>query len=490
MRARRGGEWLVRIEDVDVPRTRAGAEGAILATLERYGFAGTAPSSASRSARRSTRRRSSSSPPAARLRVRLHAARAGARAAPAPAASASIPAPAATAFPRSGSAQRRGACRVRVGEPRIECRDRLQGAQAQDLARDVGDFVVRRADGFSRISSPSSSTTRCKASRTSCAAPICSRRRRGRSSCSGGSARDAVVSARADRDQRAGGEKLSKQTHAAPLARRRRCRRLLAAWRFLDQPAAHGARAPASVAEFWAWAIARGTPARLPPVPMLPAPAGVAAEARRRGYNLGPASLSDGTRAIAVAVRAESPPMTTLVVVRKNDEIAIAADSLTTFGDTRLVRRSSTARPTRSSTTSGTYIGLCGSAAHQLVFESLLAKHTRPRLLRQGRDLRDVPQAASDPEGAALPQSEGGGGRPVRVDADHRARSPTGTASSACTRCARCSSTRSSGRSGSGREFALGAMHAQYARLNTAEAIAARRHRGRRDVRQEFRRCR
>ena len=28
--------------------------------------------------------------------------------------------------------------------------------------------------------------------------------------------------------------------------------------------------------------------------------------------------------------------MTTIVVVRKGDEIAIAADSLTTFGDTRL----------------------------------------------------------------------------------------------------------------------------------------------------------
>jgi len=28
--------------------------------------------------------------------------------------------------------------------------------------------------------------------------------------------------------------------------------------------------------------------------------------------------------------------MTTLVAVRKNDEVVIAADSLTTFGDTRL----------------------------------------------------------------------------------------------------------------------------------------------------------
>ena len=34
-----GGEWLVRIEDVDTPRTRPGAEAGILATLERYGFA-------------------------------------------------------------------------------------------------------------------------------------------------------------------------------------------------------------------------------------------------------------------------------------------------------------------------------------------------------------------------------------------------------------------------------------------------------------------
>src|SRR4029077_20172039 len=47
---------------------------------------------------------------------------------------------------RHGRAQR--ALRVRVGRERVEFRDRLQGAQAQDLAREVGDFVVRRADGL------------------------------------------------------------------------------------------------------------------------------------------------------------------------------------------------------------------------------------------------------------------------------------------------------------------------------------------------------
>jgi ATP-dependent HslUV protease subunit HslV len=66
--------------------------------------------------------------------------------------------------------------------------------------------------------------------------------------------------------------------------------------------------------------------------------------------------------------------MTTIVIVRKGDTAAIAADSLTTFGDTRLaaVHDRTYDKIVRYK---DTYIGLCGSAAHQLVFESLLAKH-------------------------------------------------------------------------------------------------------------------
>ena len=66
--------------------------------------------------------------------------------------------------------------------------------------------------------------------------------------------------------------------------------------------------------------------------------------------------------------------MTTLVVVRKNNEVAIAADSLTTFGDTRMSAQFDSTYD-KIVHHKGTYIGLCGSAAHQLVFESLLAKH-------------------------------------------------------------------------------------------------------------------
>ena len=66
--------------------------------------------------------------------------------------------------------------------------------------------------------------------------------------------------------------------------------------------------------------------------------------------------------------------MTTLVAVRKHDQIVIAADSLTTFGDVRLDadhdRSYDKILRHRDS-----YIGLCGSAAHQLVFESLLKQH-------------------------------------------------------------------------------------------------------------------
>ncbi len=67
--------------------------------------------------------------------------------------------------------------------------------------------------------------------------------------------------------------------------------------------------------------------------------------------------------------------MTTLVVVRKHNEVAIAADSLTTFGDTRLPAQFDRVFD-KIMRYHDTYVGLCGSAAHQLVFESLLTQHT------------------------------------------------------------------------------------------------------------------
>jgi ATP-dependent protease HslVU (ClpYQ) peptidase subunit len=71
--------------------------------------------------------------------------------------------------------------------------------------------------------------------------------------------------------------------------------------------------------------------------------------------------------------------MTTIVAVKKNGMAAIAADSLTTFGDTRLGRQYK-GEHDKILEIGGSYIGLCGSSAHPLVISSLLPKLEDARL--------------------------------------------------------------------------------------------------------------
>lgn len=63
--------------------------------------------------------------------------------------------------------------------------------------------------------------------------------------------------------------------------------------------------------------------------------------------------------------------MTTIVAVRKASQIALAADTLTTFGSTRLASPHDAA-PEKILRHGNTYFGIAGSAAHQMVLESLL----------------------------------------------------------------------------------------------------------------------
>jgi ATP-dependent HslUV protease, peptidase subunit HslV len=65
--------------------------------------------------------------------------------------------------------------------------------------------------------------------------------------------------------------------------------------------------------------------------------------------------------------------MTTIVVVRKGDTAVIAADSLTTFGTTRLAPAYDR-HPQKITAYGDSYLGVAGSAAHQLVIENLLAR--------------------------------------------------------------------------------------------------------------------
>ena len=65
--------------------------------------------------------------------------------------------------------------------------------------------------------------------------------------------------------------------------------------------------------------------------------------------------------------------MTTIVAVKKNGVVAIAADTLTTFGNTRLPAGMDASHD-KILHFADSHIGVCGSAAHHLVLASLLGK--------------------------------------------------------------------------------------------------------------------
>jgi ATP-dependent protease HslVU (ClpYQ) peptidase subunit len=71
--------------------------------------------------------------------------------------------------------------------------------------------------------------------------------------------------------------------------------------------------------------------------------------------------------------------MTTIVAVRKNGVAAIAADTLTTFGNTRLPAHLDASHD-KILHIGESYVGICGSAAHHLVLENLFHKMTEVKL--------------------------------------------------------------------------------------------------------------
>jgi glutamyl-Q tRNA(Asp) synthetase len=268
-----GAAWHVRIEDVDVPRARRGAEGAILRTLERYGFEWSGP------VVRQSERTPLYETALERLRARgvlfecactraeLDVAAVGAGG------ERVYPGTCRDGVPAGRAGREQRAVRIRVDDARIDWRDRLLGAQAQNLARDVGDFVVRRADGLFAYQlavvvddalQGITSVVRGADLLASTARQIYLQRTLGYPTPTYLHIPIALNAA---------GLKLSKQTEAPPLPDDP-LPALRAAWRFLEQPLAEGSEAPGNVAEFWRFALAAWDPARLPPVPMLPAPPG------------------------------------------------------------------------------------------------------------------------------------------------------------------------------------------------------------------------
>jgi glutamyl-Q tRNA(Asp) synthetase len=139
-----GGKWLLRIEDVDTPRTVPGAAEAIVGTLERFGFewdgevVWQSQRTAAYQAALEQLKRSGAVFPCACTRREMAdsaLARDGSR---------RYPGTCRNGLPPGRSAR---AWRVRA-EGVIRFEDAVQGPQEEDLARDVGDFVVLRADGL------------------------------------------------------------------------------------------------------------------------------------------------------------------------------------------------------------------------------------------------------------------------------------------------------------------------------------------------------
>ena len=71
--------------------------------------------------------------------------------------------------------------------------------------------------------------------------------------------------------------------------------------------------------------------------------------------------------------------MTTIAIAKKNGKVAIAAEALTTFGDTRLPRHHQREHD-KILHLHDSWIGLCGSSAHHLVIASALANLDEVRL--------------------------------------------------------------------------------------------------------------
>ena len=248
-----GGEWLLRMEDVDQARCSQAAADGILVTLEAFGFEWDGPVLVQ--SRRSERYRQALSQLQAAGRVfpcvctrreladsALTAVDGGQR----------YPGTCRNGLPPGRAAR---AWRLRVNDEEIAFVDQLRGEQRQQLERDVGDFILCRADGLfsyqlavvvDDADQGISHIVRGADLLDSTPRQIWLQR------CLGlptpAYAHLPVALNRA-------GEKLSKQTRAPALDDRRPAPALVNALSFLGQtPPAE--LAAASPAEVWAWAVA------------------------------------------------------------------------------------------------------------------------------------------------------------------------------------------------------------------------------------------
>jgi glutamyl-Q tRNA(Asp) synthetase len=264
----RGGEWLVRMEDLDPPREVSGAADEILRALDAFGLEwdGTVVYQSKRhelyaAALEHLIARRLAYPCACTRREIADSTLRG------------IDGPVYPGTCREGIIAGRTprAWRVRVSDIRIELNDELQGVATQELAREVGDFVLRRADGLFAyqlavvVDDAAQGITRVVRGADlidSTQRQIMLQRMLGLPTPAYLHVPVAVNSA---------GDKLSKQTLARALDLRTPAAGLVAALRFLDQNPPQSLLA-ASVHEILSWAKAHWRPTAITHRRAAPAP--------------------------------------------------------------------------------------------------------------------------------------------------------------------------------------------------------------------------
>jgi glutamyl-Q tRNA(Asp) synthetase len=258
----RGGQWLVRMEDLDPPREQPGAADLILRTLEAFGFEwdGKVMSQSQRGAAYTQ----------SIERLRARDAVFGCACTRREIADSGLAADGEALYPgtcRGGIPAGRAAraTRVRVGGTVIEFADAIQGTIRQDLGREVGDFVVMRADGLfayqlavvvDDAEQDITDVVRGADLLASTPRQIHLQRLLGLAT-----PRYAHLPAAVN----AQGEKLSKQTRARPLQPQNAATTLVAALAFLGQEPPDNLH-QAALREIWSWALQRWKLARVPRV--------------------------------------------------------------------------------------------------------------------------------------------------------------------------------------------------------------------------------
>jgi glutamyl-Q tRNA(Asp) synthetase len=254
-----GGAWLVRMEDVDTPRVAPGAADDILRTLERLGMHWDEPvmvqsrrSEAYHAALKQLEGRGALYPCACTRREIADSALHG------------VDGFVYSGVCRNGLPAGRAprATRVRTAGACVSFADAIQGTLAQNVERDVGDFVVRRADGLFayQLAVVVDDAAQGITDIVRGADLLDSTPRQIHLQRLLGVATPRYAHLPVAVNPR--GEKLSKQTRARAIDTQQPLREIVRALRFLGQPVpeaglATGASGDTGLQAVWAWAIAR-----------------------------------------------------------------------------------------------------------------------------------------------------------------------------------------------------------------------------------------